>query len=104
MSPRVGDALDFWRVIVSDEGRRLLLLAEMRVPGEALLEFKLDTKWENAVDLSMTAKFLPKGLAGIAYWYAMYPFHVLLFSNMIENISRQAGTHIYDKPRRIRNR
>ncbi|WP_319470742.1 SDR family oxidoreductase [uncultured Pseudodesulfovibrio sp.] len=103
VSPRVGDALDFWRVIVSDEGRRLLLLAEMRVPGEALLEFKLDTKWENAVDLSMTAKFLPKGLAGLAYWYAMYPFHVLLFSNMIENISRQAGTHIYDKPRRIRN-
>lgn len=98
---RVGDALDFWRVLASDEGRRLLLLAEMRLPGEALLEFKLDAKWENAVDLSMTAKFLPRGLSGILYWYAMYPFHVLLFKNIIENISTLAGTHLYEPPRRI---
>jgi len=103
-SPRVGDALDFWRVLVSDEGNRLLLLAEMRLPGEALLEFKLDTHWENAVDLSMTAKFLPKGLSGILYWYSMYPFHVLLFRNMIENISHQAGTHIYARPERIKDK
>lgn len=103
-APRVGDALDFWRVIASDKGRRLLLLAEMRLPGEALLEFKLDSQWKNAVDLSMTARFLPKGLTGIFYWYAMYPFHVLLFNNMIRNLSTHAGTHIYDKPRRIRKR
>jgi len=101
---RVGDALDFWRIIASDEGKRLLLLAEMRLPGEALLEFKLETHWENAVDVSMTAKFLPRGLAGILYWYAMYPFHLALFSNMIENISRQAGTHLYAPPERIRNK
>ncbi len=101
--PRVGDALDFWRVLESDKGRRLILLAEMRLPGEALLEFKLETQWKNAVELSMTAKFLPKGLIGILYWYAMYPFHVALFSNMIENISHQAGTHIYARPERVRN-
>jgi len=100
--PRVGDALDFWRIIASDEGRRLLLKAEMRLPGEALLEFKLDSQWENAVDVSMTAKFLPHGLAGILYWWAMYPFHVVLFTNMIENISSQAGTHVYDPPKRIK--
>ena len=99
---RVGDALDFWRVLASDEGRRLLLLAEMRLPGQALLEFKLDARWENAVNLSMTAKFLPRGLTGILYWYAMYPFHVLLFKNIIENISTLAGTHLYEHPRRIR--
>ena len=101
-TPRVGDALDFWRVLVADEGRRLLLLAEMRLPGEALLEFKLDTKWDKAVDLSMTAKFLPRGLTGILYWYAMYPFHVVLFKNIIENISELAGTHLYEHPQRIR--
>ncbi|EGB15874.1 NmrA family protein [Pseudodesulfovibrio mercurii] len=100
--PRVGDALDFWRVVASDWGRRLLLKAEMRLPGEALLEFRLDTKWDNAVDLSMTAKFLPRGLTGILYWYAMYPFHVLLFGNMLENISDLAGTTLYEPARRVR--
>ncbi|MBC16177.1 MAG: NAD(P)-dependent oxidoreductase [Desulfovibrio sp.] len=103
-TPRVGDALDFWRIIASDEGERLLLKAEMRLPGEALLEFKLRTQWENAVDITMTAKFLPKGLFGLTYWYAMYPFHVILFSNMIENISKQAGTHLYEPPRRVKNK
>ena len=101
-APRVGDALDFWRVLASDTDRRLLLLAEMRLPGEALLEFTLETHWENAVDLSMTAKFLPRGLFGILYWVAMYPFHVVLFTNMIENISSQAGTHLYSRPKRIK--
>lgn len=100
--PRVGDALDFWRILAADEGRRLLLRAEMRLPGEALLEFKLKTQWDNAVDVTMSAKFLPHGLAGILYWWAMYPFHVVLFTNMMENISRQAGTHLYDPPRRVR--
>ncbi|WP_041720238.1 SDR family oxidoreductase [Pseudodesulfovibrio piezophilus] len=103
-APRVGDALDFWRVLASDTGRRLLLLAEMRLPGEALLEFKMETNWENAVDLSMTAKFLPRGLTGLLYWYAMYPFHIVLFTNMIENISSQAGTHLYSGPDRIKSR
>ncbi|WFS62551.1 SDR family oxidoreductase [Pseudodesulfovibrio thermohalotolerans] len=101
-TPHVGDALDFWRVIASDEGRRLLLLAEMRLPGEALLEFRMDSQWDNAVDLSMTAKFLPRGLTGILYWYAMYPFHVLLFKNIIENISDLAGTILYEPARRVR--
>ncbi|NDV19669.1 DUF2867 domain-containing protein [Pseudodesulfovibrio sp. JC047] len=100
-TPRVGDALDFWRVISSDPGKKLLLLAEMRLPGEALLEFKLDAHWGNAVDLSMTAKFLPKGLTGILYWYAMYPFHGLLFKNILKNISDLAGTHLYQPPRRV---
>ncbi len=103
-SARVGDALDFWRVLDIDPGRRLLLLAEMRLPGEALLEFRLDSQWENAVDISMTARFLPRGLMGILYWIAMYPFHVALFGNMIQNISAQAGTHLYSGPERIRKK
>ncbi|MBI9081581.1 MAG: SDR family oxidoreductase [Pseudodesulfovibrio sp.] len=98
---RVGDALDFWRILAVTPGERLLLKAEMRLPGEALLEFKIQTQWEKAVDLSMVAKFKPTGLRGILYWYAFYPFHIVLFKNMIQNISREAGTHIYSPPKRI---
>ena len=73
-----GDALDFWRVIVADrESGRLTLYAEMKVPGEAWLEFKLtDTQ------LHQTATFRPKGLAGRLYWYACLPFHLILFPRM----------------------
>ncbi|MEL6812624.1 MAG: SDR family oxidoreductase, partial [Bacteroidota bacterium] len=67
-----GDALDFWRVILADkEEKRLLLFAEMRVPGEAWLEFDID---ENNV-LHQTATFRPRGLVGRLYWYSMLPFH-----------------------------
>ncbi|WP_243545029.1 SDR family oxidoreductase [Pseudodesulfovibrio tunisiensis] len=100
-SVHVGDALDFWRILAVTPGERLLLLAEMRLPGEALLEFELDSHWENAVEVRMTARFLPHGLWGLAYWWAMYPFHCLLFRNMLKNISEAAGTHIYSPPERI---
>ena len=80
-----GDALDFWRVILADkEQKRLLLFAEMRVPGEAWLEFDID---ENNV-LHQTATFRPKGLLGRAYWYSMLPFHYFIFGGMIKRIAR----------------
>jgi uncharacterized protein YbjT (DUF2867 family) len=79
-----GDALDFWRVLLADrENRRLLLYAEMRVPGEAWLEFELD---ENNV-LHQTATFRPKGLWGRLYWYMMLPFHYFIFGGMIRRIA-----------------
>ena len=79
-----GDALDFWRVILADkEAKRLLLFAEMRVPGEAWLEFEIDSK--NV--LHQTATFRPRGLTGRLYWYAMLPFHYFIFSGMIRNIA-----------------
>ncbi|WGK63649.1 SDR family oxidoreductase [Croceiramulus getboli] len=79
-----GDALDFWRVILADkEDRRLLLFAEMKVPGEAWLDFEID---ENNV-LRQTATFRPKGLLGRMYWYAMLPFHYFIFSGMLHNIA-----------------
>jgi hypothetical protein len=62
----------------------------------------MDTRWKNAVDLSMTAKFLPRGLTGMLYWYAMYPFHVVLFKNIIKNISDLAGTTLYEPAQRVR--
>ncbi len=78
-----GDALDFWRVLLADKkNKRLLLFAEMRVPGEAWLEFNID---ENNI-LHQTATFRPRGLIGRLYWYSMLPFHFFIFGGMIRNI------------------
>jgi uncharacterized protein YbjT (DUF2867 family) len=80
-----GDALDFWRVLIADKSnRRLLLYAEMKLPGEAWLEFKITP--ENR--LVQTATFRPLGLWGRIYWYAVLPFHGLIFSNMIKELAR----------------
>lgn len=80
-----GDALDFWRVLLADKkGKRLLLFAEMRLPGEAWLEFKID---DNNV-LHQVATFRPKGLKGRLYWYSVLPFHYFIFGGMIRNIAK----------------
>jgi len=79
----VGDALDFWRVLYANKTEgRLLLFAEMKLPGEAWLEFKV----ENDV-LVQTATFRPLGLAGRLYWYAVLPFHGIIFKGMIEKLT-----------------
>ncbi|WP_051350135.1 DUF2867 domain-containing protein [Dyadobacter alkalitolerans] len=79
-----GDPLDFWRVLLAnEEEKRLLLYAEMKLPGEAWLEFCLD---ENNV-LKQTATFRPLGLAGRLYWYSVLPFHAFIFKGMITNIA-----------------
>ncbi len=81
---RPGESLDFWRVLyASREEKRLLLYAEMKLPGEAWLEFKItDGK------LFQTATFRPLGLPGRIYWFLMLPFHTFIFSGMIKNITR----------------
>lgn len=81
-----GDALDFWRVLVADkETGRLLLYAEMKLPGEAWLEFKIkESNGKSA--LHQTATFQPLGLWGRVYWYLMLPFHGILFPQMAKNI------------------
>lgn len=79
-----GDALDFWRVIYADKNeKRLLLFAEMKLPGEAWLEFKIDS--ENI--LQQTATFRPMGIWGRIYWFSVLPFHGLIFKGMIRNIA-----------------
>jgi len=79
-----GDALDFWRVLLADkQERRLLLYAEMKLPGEAWLEFKID---KNNI-LTQTATYRPLGLLGRLYWYAVFPFHGLIFKGMINKIA-----------------
>jgi uncharacterized protein YbjT (DUF2867 family) len=81
-----GDALDFWRVLVADkENGRLLLYAEMKLPGEAWLEFKIkETDGKKA--LMQTATFRPLGLSGRLYWYAVLPFHGFIFPKMATRI------------------
>jgi uncharacterized protein YbjT (DUF2867 family) len=79
-----GDALDFWRVLIADKAtKRLLLFAEMKAPGEAWLEFKID--YNNI--LHQTATFRPLGLLGRLYWYSVLPFHGFIFRGMIRNIA-----------------
>ena len=80
-----GDSLDFWRVLLADKkAKRLLLFAEMKLPGEAWLEFKID---DNNV-LHQTATFRPRGLRGRLYWYSIVPFHYFIFGGMIRNIAK----------------
>lgn len=82
---RTGDALDFWRVVLADEtNHRLLLYAEMKLPGEAWLEFELLPQ-QNV--LRQTASFRPHGLWGRCYWYFLYPFHSLLFRQLAQKIA-----------------
>jgi uncharacterized protein YbjT (DUF2867 family) len=81
-----GDALDFWRVLVADpDERRLLLYAEMKLPGDAWLEFHLKPSGED-FQLVQTATFRPRGVLGRLYWYSVEPLHFFVFSGMIRNI------------------
>ncbi len=81
-----GDALDFWRVLVANRNEgRLLLFAEMKLPGEAWLEFKLDKSGDKP-QLVQTATFRPKGILGRLYWYSVLPFHSFIFEGMISSI------------------
>jgi len=81
-----GDTLDFWRVLIANkEEKRLLLYAEMKLPGEAWLEFKIDKN----NTLTQTATFRPLGLWGRMYWYSVLPFHGFIFNGMIRKIAEK---------------
>lgn len=87
---RVGDVLDFWRVEAIEPGRLLRLRAEMKVPGSAWLEFEAAPAAGGTTRLLQTALFAPAGLLGHVYWYAMYPFHALIFGRMARRIGEEA--------------
>lgn len=87
-----GDALDFWRVLISEEQkRRLLLYAEMRLPGEAWLEFKIESDKDGDWILIQTATFRPRGIFGRIYWYFLYPSHSIIFTGMGKKLIRLGG-------------
>lgn len=85
-----GDALDFWRVTGVESPRRLALRAEMKLPGEAILEFRLNPDTQGGTRLTQTARFRPRGLAGLVYWYAVLPFHGVVFRGMLRGIARES--------------
>ena len=90
VSVRIGDAIDFWRVEDIVPGRRLLLHAEMIVPGDAWLEFRVEPLGEDRSELVQTAYFKPSPFWGRAYWYACFPLHWFVFQGMARNIVRAA--------------
>ncbi|MCB2203844.1 SDR family oxidoreductase [bacterium] len=87
-----GEALDFWRVEEIEPGRRLRLRAEMRVWGRAWLEFRIEQAKNGGSTLIQTAEYYPSGLAGLLYWYGIYPVHVLVFRGMARAIVHSAET------------
>ena len=87
---RVGDALDFWRVEAVEPGRLVRLRAEMKVPGRAWLQFEVAEVEGGGSELRQTAFFAPRGLAGLLYWYALYPVHGFIFGGLVDGISRLA--------------
>ena len=90
VSVRIGDAIDFWRVEDVVPGRRLLLHAEMIVPGDAWLEFRVEPVDESHSELIQTAYFRPSPFWGRAYWYACFPLHWFVFQGMARSIVRAA--------------
>ena len=89
-----GEALDFWRVIGVEADRSLRLRAEMKLPGEAVLEFEIQKCDPDGSDkrtrLTQTARFRPRGLLGLMYWYSVMPLHGIVFSGMLQGIRRAA--------------
>jgi uncharacterized protein YbjT (DUF2867 family) len=86
---RVGDTVDWWRVESFAPDRSVRFFAEMKVPGRAWLEYEVTPEGDGST-IRQTAIFDPSGLAGLAYWYAAYPVHALVFQGMIAGISEAA--------------
>ena len=95
---RVGDALDFWRVLEVEPEKRLMLLAEMKLPGDAILEFTLTPVGPNLVEIQELSRFLPRGLVGILYWYSVYPLHNYIFGGMLTGLARKIGRPVVSGP------
>jgi len=99
---KTGDALDWWRVLDADPGKRLFLIAEMKAPGEATLEFRLKRNKDGTSELVQIASFMPRGVAGLAYWYFVSPFHFFIFKGMLKGIAKAAGAEIVHGPEEIK--
>ncbi|MCX5323437.1 SDR family oxidoreductase [Streptomyces sp. NBC_00120] len=88
---RVGDSLDFWRVEEIEPGRLLRLRAEMRLPGLAWLEMRVETEPQGGTRYRQHVLFHPRGLLGHVYWWLAFPFHAVVFRGMTRNITRAAA-------------
>ncbi len=97
----VGDALDFWRVLDISPPHRLILVAEMKLPGEALLNIEL-IPCDRGTHIMLGTRFRPTGLYGIIYWYMLLPFHNLLFGGMLNELAKRVGKRILKGPEKYR--
>jgi uncharacterized protein YndB with AHSA1/START domain len=86
----VGDAIDFWRVVAVEPGRRLTLLAEMKVPGSATLEFELQPEGDRRTRIQVTAYFHPAGAPGLVYWHSLGLAHAVIFNGLAKAIAQRA--------------
>ena len=98
---RTGDAIDFWRVRAVQPEKRLLLIAEMRLPGQAALEFQIVPLSSGRTRIIQIARFLPLGLPGLAYWYAVTPFHAFIFSGMLNGVARASRCKVNGRPEQL---
>ena len=98
----VGDALDFWRVLMVKPPQRLILLAEMKLPGEAILDIDLNETRHGQTEIRLGTRFRSKGLYGLMYWYTLLPFHDLLFGGMLRAIAKRVGQDIISGPEKFK--
>ncbi len=96
-----GAEVDFWRVVSVTPQRELRLVAEMKLPGDGVLAFRLRETDPGTTQLTQTAQFLPRGLGGMAYWAFVDPFHRLVFPGLILGIARRTGKPIVSGPDRL---
>ena len=97
----VGDCLDFWRVLEVKPQRYLLLLAEMKMPGEGLMEIRITTLDHEMSEVQMFSRFLPKGISGILYWYVLYPFHQWVYRGILKSVAKSIKKPITFGPKRF---
>jgi len=97
----VGDALDFWRVLEVAPPNRLILVAEMKLPGEAMLAFKIVPSKKGS-ELRLGTRFRPRGLYGILYWYVLLPFHDILFGGMLREVAKRVAKPVLKGPVRFK--
>ncbi len=97
-----GDAIDFWRVTAVEKPKHLCLVAEMKLPGKAVLAFDLKPLTDGQIELRQSASFLPRGLLGLLYWYTVLPFHHYVFNGMLRGIATTADLTILRGPERLK--
>lgn len=98
----IGDGLDFWRVLDIRQNQRLLLITEMRMPGEGLLDISLTPVSKQETDLTICLYFRPRGASGLAYWYSVLPFHYIAFTSMLKAMAADVGKPIILKPHKVK--
>lgn len=94
-----GDPLDFWRVLEVRKPSRLVLQAEMKTPGDAVLDIRLTNEGSERTRLTFLSRFQPRGLWGQAYWYLLYPAHVWIFRGMLQALAEATGKPVLEKPK-----